>query len=203
MRATGVRLMRLVTSPTAHTCSAVVLENSSTLMAPLLVSSTPTSLRPRSGRLVLGERPVANMTRSHSSTGPPLSSVRVSLPLAAFSIFTGLAPACTLMPRLLRFSPTVVRTSSSKPRRGVGWRYTMCVSAPEALKMPANSTAMNPPPITTTFLGTSSSVSASSEVIPNSAPGMFNLFAVPPVAIRMLDAVTLRVEPSGPVTCTV
>mmetsp|Transcript_10926 Transcript_10926/g.18705 ORF Transcript_10926/g.18705 Transcript_10926/m.18705 type:complete len:226 (+) Transcript_10926:523-1200(+) len=203
MRATGVRLMRLVTSPTAQTQSTVVRLNSSTLTAPSLFNSTPTSFRPRSGRLVFGDRPVANITISHSTIGSPASSVRDSLPLAIFSILTGFVLACTCTPRLVKFSPTALRTSSSKPRRGVGWRYTMWVSVPEALKMPANSTAMNPPPSTTTFLGTSSIMSASSEVMPSSAPGMFSLLAVPPVAIRMWAAVTLLTEPSGAVTCTV
>jgi hypothetical protein len=45
-----------------------------------------------------------------------------------------------------------VHTSSSNPLRGRDWRYATCTSAPKRLKMPANSTAMYPPPMMVTFL---------------------------------------------------
>ena len=44
--ATGVRLMRSVTSPTAQMLGAVVFDHSSTAMAPALSSCTPTFSRP-------------------------------------------------------------------------------------------------------------------------------------------------------------
>ena len=66
--ATGVRLMRSVTSPTAQMLSAVVFENSSTLTAPRSLSSTPDASRPRSR--TWGSRPVANITCSVVSSMP-------------------------------------------------------------------------------------------------------------------------------------
>ena len=86
IRATGVKLTRSVTSPTAKTESALVFENSSTATAPVFSSSlTPAVSSARC--LTFGLRPVAASTwdSPESSTsdlpGPP--SVRVRVPEAA------------------------------------------------------------------------------------------------------------------------
>ena len=60
MSATGVRLMRSVTSPTAQMDGTDVRLNSSTAMAPAALSATPTLSRP--SPRVFGLRPVANIT---------------------------------------------------------------------------------------------------------------------------------------------
>src|SRR5262245_27798777 len=57
MMATGVRLMRSVTSPTAQMLDAVDFDHSSTATAPALSSCTPTFSRPMPD--VFGARPVA------------------------------------------------------------------------------------------------------------------------------------------------
>mmetsp|Transcript_60061 Transcript_60061/g.190800 ORF Transcript_60061/g.190800 Transcript_60061/m.190800 type:complete len:239 (-) Transcript_60061:689-1405(-) len=185
MSATGVRLMRSVTSPMAHTPSAVVREYSSTLIAPLLVSSTPAASRPRLA--TLGLRPVAHMTSSASMGPLVVSSLRP--PPSSLVMDSGLAPACTVMPLASYCSCTNARTSSSKPRRGRSCRKTRCTSEPMDLKIAANSSAMYPPPITTIFLGRAGSSRASSEVIPSSAPGTSGTKARPPTATRMCLAV--------------
>ena len=152
MSATGVRLTRFVTSPTAQMESTVVCEYSSTFTAPLASSSTPTSFKPRSGRSVLGTRPVAHMRQS-VTTVSPLSISTERLPSSFLVTETGVTFAITSMLRASRFVATVERTSSSKPRRGRSARYAIFVSEPSPEKMPANSTAMYPPPITSTRLG--------------------------------------------------
>ena len=68
MMATGVRLMRSVTSPTAQMLGAVVFDHSSTAMAPALSSCTPAFSSPMPA--VLGARPVAYITRSVSNMPP-------------------------------------------------------------------------------------------------------------------------------------
>ena len=67
--ATGVSAILSVTSPIAQTPGAVVLENASTLIAPVLSStSTPASSSPRPREL--GLRPVPNITRAAPSMQP-------------------------------------------------------------------------------------------------------------------------------------
>ena len=66
--ATGVRLMRSVTSPTAQMLGAVVFDHSSTAMAPALSSCTPAFSSPMPA--VLGARPVAYITTSVSNIPP-------------------------------------------------------------------------------------------------------------------------------------
>mmetsp|Transcript_6781 Transcript_6781/g.30570 ORF Transcript_6781/g.30570 Transcript_6781/m.30570 type:complete len:207 (+) Transcript_6781:589-1209(+) len=181
--------------------STVVLENSLTTTAPLASSSTPASFKPRSGRSVLGTRPVAHITQSHSII-VPLSSSRVRDPSSFLVTAFGLAPAWISVPREPKLVATVSRTSWSNPRRGRSARYTMSVLDPRPWKIPANSTAMYPPPMTTTRLGWCSNASASSEVMPSSAPGMSGFHALPPGARRMVLAVTVCFLPSTSVIST-
>lgn len=71
--ATGVSAILSVTSPIAQTPGAVVLEKASTLMAPVLASSsTPDFSSPRLWEL--GLRPVPNITRAAPSMTPGLPS---------------------------------------------------------------------------------------------------------------------------------
>mmetsp|Transcript_14049 Transcript_14049/g.48388 ORF Transcript_14049/g.48388 Transcript_14049/m.48388 type:complete len:230 (+) Transcript_14049:543-1232(+) len=186
--ATGVRLMRFVTSPMAYMPGTLVREYSSTTTAPRPSSLTPTLSSPRAGRAVLGTRPVANMTTSASSESP-LSVFSTRRPPGAFSTDFGLLPLTTFTPRSLRFSETTPRTSSSKPRRGRSCRYTSVTSLPRPLYICANSRPMYPEPTTTSRLGNVSRLRASSLVMPSSAPGMSGFTARPPVATTMLSAV--------------
>ena len=66
--ATGVRLMRLVTSPTAWIDGTLEVEYLSTITAPSAASCTPAGSRPSFA--VFGRRPVANITRSVRSIEP-------------------------------------------------------------------------------------------------------------------------------------
>jgi hypothetical protein len=166
MSATGVRFMRFVTSPTAQMEGTVVWEYSSTTTAPFLSSSTPTSFKPRSGRSVLGTRPVAHITSSTTRSSLSPSNETTSEPSSFLTIFVGFTPDITRIPRLSRLFATVWRTSSSNPLKGRSARYAMVVSVPNPWKIPANSTAMYPPPTTKTRLGCVFSASASSEVMP-------------------------------------
>mmetsp|Transcript_33708 Transcript_33708/g.56615 ORF Transcript_33708/g.56615 Transcript_33708/m.56615 type:complete len:267 (+) Transcript_33708:466-1266(+) len=111
--ATGVRLMRSVTSPMAQMLSTVVCENLSTLMAPLACISTPTASRPRC--FTFGLRPVANITCSASITPPLCTSWS---PSAVFSTAVGVVPGCMWMPFCFSCSAKNSRTSVSKPRKG-------------------------------------------------------------------------------------
>mmetsp|Transcript_23125 Transcript_23125/g.75392 ORF Transcript_23125/g.75392 Transcript_23125/m.75392 type:complete len:235 (-) Transcript_23125:762-1466(-) len=115
--ATGVRLMRSVTSPMACTLSHVVFEYSSTLIAPDSLSSTPAASRLRN--LVLGLRPVANIAASASNSPPLVLSL---IPSPCFSTASGVSPGCRWMPLSASCSATNCLTSSSKPRSGSGWR---------------------------------------------------------------------------------
>mmetsp|Transcript_15337 Transcript_15337/g.55216 ORF Transcript_15337/g.55216 Transcript_15337/m.55216 type:complete len:207 (-) Transcript_15337:566-1186(-) len=181
--------------------STVVLEYSSTTTAPFASSSTPISFRPRSGRSVFGTRPVAHITQSVSIT--PAASVSTERdPSSFFDIFNGLTPSRTTIPRPSRLFATVCRTSSSNPRSGRSARYMISTSEPKPAKMPANSTAMYPPPITRTRFGCFSNASASSEVIPRSAPGIEGYHALPPGARRIVFALYLVATPSTVVTVT-
>mmetsp|Transcript_7106 Transcript_7106/g.14178 ORF Transcript_7106/g.14178 Transcript_7106/m.14178 type:complete len:223 (-) Transcript_7106:385-1053(-) len=79
-----------------------------------------------------------------------------------------------------------------------------CTSAPSPLKMPANSTAIYPPPtITILSLATLSNTRASSEVIACSAPGIFSLTACPPVATKIFFVLRRSTDPSWHRTSTV
>mmetsp|Transcript_76753 Transcript_76753/g.200027 ORF Transcript_76753/g.200027 Transcript_76753/m.200027 type:complete len:221 (+) Transcript_76753:241-903(+) len=91
--ATGVKLIRSVTSPIAKMDSTFVLLNSSTRTFPLRLSScTPTSSRPMSA--LFGFRPVANITLSTVSS-VPLSVVSFTFPAPASSMDRGFSFACT------------------------------------------------------------------------------------------------------------
>mmetsp|Transcript_19702 Transcript_19702/g.54108 ORF Transcript_19702/g.54108 Transcript_19702/m.54108 type:complete len:218 (+) Transcript_19702:201-854(+) len=91
MSATGVRLIRSVTSPMAKIESTAVLLYLSTKTLPLRSSSfTPTSSSPISEEL--GLRPVANITLSTTSS-VPLSVLKHNFPSSCSSTASGLSPA--------------------------------------------------------------------------------------------------------------
>mmetsp|Transcript_1022 Transcript_1022/g.3416 ORF Transcript_1022/g.3416 Transcript_1022/m.3416 type:complete len:263 (+) Transcript_1022:376-1164(+) len=151
--ATGVSWMRSVTSPMAKMWSTFVLLNSSTMTPPLERVATPAFSRPRLA--VLGLRPVAYMTQSKTSSAPVLK-VTLRRPSAVFSILVGSALKCSLMPRASICVLSSSRHIMSKPRRKISPRYARCTSPSRGRKdskMPANSTAMKPPPTTRVFLG--------------------------------------------------
>mmetsp|Transcript_133983 Transcript_133983/g.232626 ORF Transcript_133983/g.232626 Transcript_133983/m.232626 type:complete len:246 (-) Transcript_133983:632-1369(-) len=127
-KATGVRLMRLVTSPTAQILGTLVLEDLSTMIAPSPgLTATPAVSRPKLS--VLAFRPVAYITWE-ATTVLPSSVVTKRLPSACFSTFEGLVFSCTSIPAFFISLHKCSRMSSSNPRKNIGPRYISVTLAP-------------------------------------------------------------------------
>ena len=90
----------------------------------------------------------------------PASVISLKPPSPASSTAAGDSLGWKWTPCIAICSIAKPRTSSSNPRSGFGWRNTTCTSAPNAWKMPANSSAMYPPPTIAILTGPRSSCSA-------------------------------------------
>mmetsp|Transcript_33091 Transcript_33091/g.64921 ORF Transcript_33091/g.64921 Transcript_33091/m.64921 type:complete len:206 (-) Transcript_33091:314-931(-) len=169
-------------SPNAYTPSTLVFSNSSTSIYPLLLTERPVLARSSWSATIV--RPIAYSTTSNPSRVFPFPMSKVFLP-STQEIEATVALLTKVTPAFFISSANASEMSASNVRSALGPRVMRVVSDPNALRMPAISTAIYPAPTTATLAGTSERSKKPSELIVCSMPGISGMAGFPPTAMQM------------------